>query len=118
YLMAKAAGIQMMECRLLEESNRRHFMTRRFDRLPGGDKLHMQSLGAMGHLDFNAAGAHSYEEAFLIMRQLALSPESMEEQFRRMTFNIIARNHDDHVKNIAFLMDRAGKWSLAPAFDV
>lgn len=117
-LMAKAAGIQMSECRLLEENGRRHFMTRRFDRQSGGKKLHMQSLGAMAHLDFNQAGAHAYEQALLIIHQLDLPMETVEEQFRRMTFNIIARNQDDHVKNIAFLMNKAGRWSLSPAFDM
>src|SRR6267378_1897221 len=118
YLMAKAAGVTMSECRLLEEGGRRHFMTRRFDRLAGGEKLHMQSLCALAHFDFNQAGAYSYEQALLTIRQLNLPTEAGEEQFRRMTFNIIARNQDDHVKNIAFLMDKAGHWSLAPAFDV
>ena len=118
WLMAKAAGICMSECRLFEENGRRHFMTRRFDRLAGGEKLHMQSLGAMAHFDFNAAGAHSYEQALLVIRRLGLSMEDVEEQFRRMVFNVIARNQDDHVKNIAFLMDKQGKWSLSPAFDV
>lgn len=118
YLMATAAGVAMNECRLLEESGRRHFMTRRFDRLAGGEKLHMQSLCALGHFDFNQAGGYSYEQALLTVRQLNLPLETVEQLFRRMTFNIIARNHDDHVKNIAFLMDKAGRWSLAPAFDV
>jgi serine/threonine-protein kinase HipA len=117
-LMAKAAGVDMSECRLLEEGGRRHFMTRRFDRLAGGEKLHMQSLCALAHFDFNQAGAYSYEQALLTIRQLNLPMEAVEEQFRRMTFNIIGRNQDDHVKNIAFLMDKAGHWSLAPAFDV
>jgi serine/threonine-protein kinase HipA len=117
-LMAKAAGITMSECRLLEEHGRRHFMTRRFDRLRDGTKLHMQSLGSLGHFDFNNAGAYAYEQAFLIIRQLALPVTAMEEQFRRMLFNVVARNQDDHVKNIAFLMNKAGEWSLAPAFDV
>jgi serine/threonine-protein kinase HipA len=118
YLMAKAAGVTMSECRLLEEGGRRHFMTRRFDRLDGGEKLHMQSLCALAHFDFNNAGAYSYEQALLVIRQLNLPMAAVEEQFRRMVFNIIARNQDDHVKNIAFLMDKAGQWSLAPAFDV
>ncbi|HEY3856726.1 MAG TPA: HipA domain-containing protein [Verrucomicrobiae bacterium] len=118
YLMAKTAGVTMSECRLLEEGGRRHFMTRRFDRLDGGGKLHMQSLGALAHFDFNNPGAYAYEQAFLVIRQLNLPMAAVEEQFRRMALNIIARNQDDHVKNIAFLMDRAGEWSLAPAFDV
>lgn len=118
YLMARAAGITMSECRLFEENGRRHFMTRRFDRTSNGSKLHMQSLGALAHFDFNQAGAYSYEQAFMVMRQLDLSITEREEQFRRMVFNVVARNHDDHVKNIAFLMDQHGVWSLSPAFDV
>ena len=98
YRMAQDAGIAMNECRLLEENGRRHFMTKRFDRLDGGDKLHMQSLGAMAHFDFNMAGAYSYEQALLVIRQLGLPMETIEEQFRRMTFNVMARNQDDHVK--------------------
>jgi serine/threonine-protein kinase HipA len=117
-LMARAAGITMSECRLLEENGRRHFMTRRFDRPEGGGKLHMQSLCALAHYDFNSAGAFAYEQAFLAIRQLGLPMAATEEQFRRMAFNITARNQDDHVKNIAFLMDKAGRWSLSPAFDV
>ncbi|HVU05030.1 MAG TPA: type II toxin-antitoxin system HipA family toxin [Polyangiaceae bacterium] len=117
-LMAKAAGIQMTECRLLEENGRRHFMTKRFDRGERGEKVHMQTLGALAHLDFNAAGAHSYEEAFGVMRRLGLPMDQVEQLFRRMLFNVVARNQDDHVKNIAFLMDKAGRWRLSPAFDV
>jgi serine/threonine-protein kinase HipA len=117
-LMAHGAGITMTECRLLEEHGRRHFMTRRFDRLDDGGKLHMQSLGALGHLDYNQAGAYAYEQAFLTIRQLGLPMAATEEQFRRMLFNLVARNQDDHVKNIAFLMNKAGEWTLAPAFDV
>lgn len=118
YLMAKAAGITMSECCLLEENDRRHFMTRRFDRLAGGKKLHMQSLCALAHFDFNQAGAYSYEQALLTLRQLNLPMATIEEQFRRMAFNIIARNQDDHVKNISFLMNQQGEWSLAPAYDI
>ena len=118
YLMAQAAGIEMSECRLLEEHDRRHFMTRRFDRRSGGEKLHMQSLCALAHYDFNAAGAYAYEQAFLVMSQLHLDMDATEQQFRRMAFNIIARNQDDHVKNIAFLMDKTGRWALSPAFDI
>jgi serine/threonine-protein kinase HipA len=117
-LMAKAAGITMTECRLLEEHGRRHFMTRRFDRLDDGSKLHMQSLGALGHFDYNQAGAYAYEQAFLTVRQLGLPMAATEELFRRLLFNVVARNQDDHVKNIAFLMNKAGDWRLAPAFDV
>jgi serine/threonine-protein kinase HipA len=117
-LMAIDAGVEMSECRLLEEGGRRHFMTRRFDRLSDGSKLHMQSLAALGHYDFNSAGAHSYEQAFDVIKRLGLPMSAREQQFRRMIFNVVARNQDDHVKNIAFLMDKAGAWSLSPAFDV
>ena len=118
HLMARAAGITMSECRLLEESGRRHFMTRRFDRLAGGQKLHLQSLCALAHFDFNQPGAYGYEQALLAIRRLELPMAAVEEQFRRMVFNVVARNQDDHVKNIAFLMNPSGEWSLAPAFDV
>jgi serine/threonine-protein kinase HipA len=117
-LMARAARMQMSDCRLFEENSRRHFMTRRFDRKGDGEKLHMQSLAAMQHFDFNLAGANSYEQALMTIRRLGLSMDAVEEQFRRMAFNIVARNQDDHVKNIAFLMDRDGSWTLSPAFDV
>ncbi|HEX9792975.1 MAG TPA: type II toxin-antitoxin system HipA family toxin [Planctomycetota bacterium] len=116
--MARAAGIRMSDCRLFEEGGRRHFMTRRFDRLDSGEKLHMQSLGAIAHFDYNNPGGHSYEQALLVIRRLGMGMDAVEEQFRRMAFNVIARNQDDHVKNIAFLMNKAGRWSLSPAFDV
>ena len=118
YLMALECGIDMSECRLFKEHGRSHFMTRRFDRLAGGEKLHMQSLSALAHYDFNMAGAYSYEQALLVMRQLQLPMQAIEQQFRRMAFNIVARNQDDHVKNIAFLMNKSGEWSLSPAFDM
>ncbi len=117
-LMAGAAGIDMSPCHLLEENGRAHFMTRRFDRSADGEKLHMQSLYAMAHLDNQLSGAHSYEQAFDVMRRLGLRPEAFDELFRRMSFNVIARNQDDHTKNIAFLMNKSGEWLLAPAFDV
>lgn len=117
-LMAADAGIEMSECRLMEEGGRRHFMTRRFDRLSDGGKLHMQSLAALAHFDFNSAGAHSYEQAFDVIKRLGLPMHAREQQFRRMIFNVVGRNQDDHVKNIAFLMDKTGAWSLSPAFDV
>jgi serine/threonine-protein kinase HipA len=116
--MARDAGIRMSECRLFEENDRNHFMTRRFDRLENGEKLHMQSLGALAHYDFNSAGAFAYEQALLTIKQLGLPMRTVEELFRRMAFNVIARNQDDHVKNIAFLMDKSGNWSLSPAFDL
>ena len=118
YKMALTAGIEMNECRLLRENGRSHFMTKRFDRSDSGQKIHMQSLCAIAHYDFNQAGAYSYEQAQRVIRQLDLPMASIEEQFRRMCFNILGRNQDDHVKNIAFLMDKAGQWSLSPAFDL
>lgn len=118
YLMAKAAGMTMQPCRLLEENNRRHFMTKRFDRMDNGQKKHMQTLGALAHFDFNMAGAYSYEQVFAMIKNLGLSLIDVEEQYRRMVFNILARNQDDHVKNITFLMNKRGAWSLAPAYDV
>ncbi len=117
-LMAKAAGVEMAETRLLEDGERRHFMTRRFDRPSGGGKLHMQTLAALCHYDFRLDGAYSYEQALLAIRELGLGQEAVEEQFRRMVFNVVARNQDDHVKNIAFLMDQRGVWRLSPAYDV
>ena len=116
--MARAAGITMAECRLHHEGGRSHFMTRRFDRDMTGRKVHMQSLGAMRHFDFNDPSAYSYEQAIMTIRDLGLGMVAVEEQFRRAVFNVMARNQDDHVKNIAFLMDRSGKWSLSPAYDV
>ncbi len=116
--MAKDTGISMMPCRLFEENGRRHFMTKRFDRADDGAKMHMQSLAALAHYDFNMAGAYGYEQALMAMEELGLDRETRVQLFRRMVFNIVARNQDDHVKNIAFLMDRKGKWSLSPAFDV
>lgn len=116
--MAIAAGLEMAECRILREGGRDHFMTRRFDRGPAGEKIHMQTLCAIAHYDFNQVGAHSYEQALQVMQRLGLPMRSKEQQFRRMVFNIVARNQDDHTKNIAYLMDRAGNWSLAPAYDV
>ncbi len=118
YRMARDCGIDISESRLFEENGRRHFMTRRFDRLTGGEKLHLQSLGGLAHFDFNLAGSYGYEQALLVIRQLGLPMGTIEEQFRRMVFNVLARNQDDHVKNIAFLMDKAGRWSLSPAFDI
>jgi len=93
-------------------------MTRRFDRTDSGEKIHMQSLCALGHYDFNAAGEYGYEQALSVIQQLNLGHPTMQEMFRRMVFNIVARNQDDHTRNIAFLMDRSGAWRLSPAFDV
>ncbi len=116
--MATAAGIEMTECRLLEEHGRRHFMTRRFDRPEDGGKLHMQTVAALDHVSYNEPGTYSYEQVLLLIRRLGLRTPVAEQQFRRMVFNIVARNQDDHVKNIAFPMDREGAWSLSPAYDV
>lgn len=119
YLMAKDAGIQMSECQLFHENGRSHFMTRRFDRdLITGAKYHMQTLGGIAHFDFNQPSAYSYEQAVEVMRRLRLSNKEISQFFRRMVFNVFARNQDDHVKNISFLMDRTGKWSLSPAYDM
>ena len=120
YLMAVAAGIDMMPSRLLEENGRAHFMTERFDRTADGKKLHMQTLCGLAHYDFNVAGGYSYEQCFRVIRQLKLNNErqALEQQFRRMVFNVIIRNQDDHTKNIGFLMNRRGEWSLSPAYDV
>ena len=116
--MAHDAGITMQECRLHEEGGRAHFMTRRFDRTDRGEKLHMQSLGAMRHYDFNQAGAYAYEQAIETIQRLSLPIDDIEQQIRRTFLNVLARNHDDHVKNIAFLMNKQGQWRLSPAFDV
>ena len=118
YLMAKKAGIVMNDCQLYQESGRYHFMTKRFDRSPEGAKIHMQSLGAMAHFDYNMLGVYSYEQAVSVMNRLHLGQNEVEQMFRRMTFNILMRNQDDHVKNISFLMDKSGTWSLSPAYDL
>ncbi len=117
-LMALQAGVQMTACRLMMEGERRHFMTKRFDRTQQGAKIHMLSLAGLAHYDLNQAGAYSYEQAMQCMHQLALPMSDIEQMFLRMIFNIVARNQDDHVKNISFLMDRHGTWTLAPAYDV
>jgi serine/threonine-protein kinase HipA len=117
YLMALEAGIQMNECRILEENGRAHFMTKRFDRTADG-KIHMQSLCGLRHFDFNQVGVFSYEQVFETMRMLRLSYPEAEQMFIRMVFNVLARNCDDHTKNFAFLMDKNGKWSLSPGYDI
>jgi len=117
YLMAMDAGINIMESRLLKENRRAHFMTKRFDRI-GNDKLHMQTLCAIAHFDYNYSNVYSYEQAFQVMRELKLPYSEMEQLLRRMVFNVVARNQDDHTKNISFLMDKNGKWSLSPAYDI
>ena len=119
HLMAVSCGVAMSECRLFDEHGRHHFMTKRFDRIPNsGGKLHMQTLAGLAHFDFMDPAAYSYEQAVSVMRQLGLGQDEIEQLFTRMVFNVMARNHDDHVKNISFLMDRSGMWSLSPAYDV
>jgi len=116
--MATAAGIEMTECRLLEEGGRAHFMTRRFDRTGDGEKIHVQSLCALGHVDFKQIGVHDYAELFLEIEQLGLGAETRAEAFRRMVFNVAAANCDDHSKNFAFVLSEGGDWRLSPAYDV
>ena len=121
HLMAKDSGIEMTDCKLLEENDRAHFMTRRFDRTTDGQKLHVQSLCAIAHYDFNQAGAYSYEQAINVIRDIIpsnLLNETLEQQFRRTVFNLVGRNQDDHTKNIAFMMNKNGEWKLTPAFDI
>lgn len=118
HLMAKEAEIEMTECRLLEENGRAHFMTRRFDREHGKGKLHVQSFCAIAHYDFNEVTAFSYEQLFETMRSMLLPYTDAEQLYRRMVFNAMARNCDDHTKNFSFIMDKTGQWKLAPAFDV
>ena len=116
--MALDAGIEMSKCRLHHEAGRSHFMTRRFDRTATGDKVHMQTLSALRHFDYNNPGAASYEQAIDTVRELGMGLEEARQQYRRAVFNVVARNQDDHVKNISFLMDRSGRWRLSPAYDV
>ena len=118
YLMAKKCGIDMMESRLLSENGRNHFMTRRFDREPSGRKKFVQTFAALQHFDYYESGQYSYEQLLMTMQELGLSQVSIEEQFRRIVFNLVGCNQDDHVKNFAFMMDRDGNWDLAPAYDL
>ena len=117
YLMAKKAGVTMNECRLYESAGGHHFMTKRFDR-ENGRKLHMQSLGALAHISYQEPGICGYELAAMYMKEVGISDKEIEQFYRRMVFNCLAVNQDDHVKNISFLMDRNGKWSLSPAYDI
>ncbi|RZR05637.1 type II toxin-antitoxin system HipA family toxin [Vibrio vulnificus] len=116
HLMANKCGVDMMPCRLLHEGNRRHFITQRFDRIKNS-KVHVQTLNGLAHIDYKKPGSFSYAELFGIARQLKLSAVDAEQLFKRMTFNIIARNHDDHSKNFAFMLKK-DRWSLAPAYDL
>lgn len=120
HLMARQAGIAMADCRLFEEGGRAHFMTRRFDRPDGGGKRHFASLFGLAHLSYAPPGAHghAYEDYFEVIDKLNLPPEAKVEAFRRMVFNVLGCNRDDHTKNFGFLMAEDGRWELAPAFDV
>ena len=117
YRLAEKCGIEMSECSLIEENGRAHFLTKRFDR-KNGRKIHMQTLCGMAHFDYRLHRAYSYEQAFNVMRALRLSYAEAKELFRRMVFNVVVRNQDDHTKNISFLMDENGKWRLSPAYDM
>ena len=117
-VMATACGIDIMPSRLLEENGRAHFMTRRFDREDGYIKHHVQTLCALNHFDYNLVNSFSYEQLFQSMRELNLNYADAEQMFRRMVFNVVARNCDDHTKNFAFMLKQGGKWELAPAYDV
>lgn len=118
YQIAQRCGINMMESRLFSENGRNHFMTRRFDRDSVGGKKFVQTFAALAHYDYYESGAVSYEQLFMTMRQLDISMAGMEEQFRRVVFNLVGCNQDDHVKNFAFIMDRQGRWELSPAYDL
>lgn len=118
HLMALASGIDMNECRLYKENGLYHFMTKRFDREDNGGKLHMQTLGAIAHYDYNEPTSYSYEMAASVIRKLGLSNRDVEQLCLRMIFNVLTKNHDDHVKNISFLMNRKGEWNLSPAYDL
>lgn len=117
YKLVKECGIEMSECSLIEENRRAHFLTKRFDRV-NGDKVHMQTLCAVAHYDYRLLRAYSYEQAFNVMRILRLPYSQAQEMFRRIVFNVVVRNQDDHTKNISFLMDKTGKWRLSPAYDI
>jgi serine/threonine-protein kinase HipA len=118
HLMARAAGIHMSDCRLLQEGGRSHFMTRRFDRSGDNERHHMQTLCAMSHLDYKRKGANAYSQLFGTVRELRLPYEDMREAFRRMAFNVMGRNCDDHTKNFSFLLQQGQPWRLSPAYDV
>lgn len=117
YRLVKECGIEMSDCSLIEENGRAHFLTKRFDR-QAGKKIHMQTLCGIAHYDYRNFRSYSYEQAFNVMRALRLPYSQAQEMFRRMVFNVVVRNQDDHTKNISFLMDKQGKWSLSPAYDM
>lgn len=115
--LVRACGIDMTECSLIEENGRAHFLTKRFDRV-NGEKVHMQTLCGIAHYDYRLLRGYSYEQAFNVMRGLHLTYQEAQEMFRRVVFNVVVRNQDDHTKNISFLMDKQGKWRLSPAYDM
>ena len=118
YLMAKECGINIMESRILSENGRNHFMTKRFDRDEQNQKNFIQTFAAVAHFDYYESGAYSYEQLFMTMRELNMPQSAIEEQFRRVVFNLVGCNQDDHVKNFGFMMDRKGNWDIAPAYDL
>lgn len=118
YNMAVACGVEMMPSQLLEENGRAHFLTKRFDREGGATKHHIQTFCAMRHFDYNLVTSYSYEQLFQTMRELKLPYPAAEQMFRRMVFNVMARNCDDHTKNFAFRLKKDGVWELAPAYDI
>lgn len=117
YRLVKECGIEMSDCSLIEENGRAHFLTKRFDR-QNGEKIHLQTLCGIAHYDYRNPRSYSYEQAFNVMRALRLPYSQAQEMYRRMVFNVVIRNQDDHTKNISFLMDRQGKWTLSPAYDM
>ena len=117
HLIAKACVIDMKPCRLLDEGNRRHFITQRFDRT-GNKRRHVQTLNGIAHVSYKLTGSYSYAELFSVARELRLSPDDAMQLFKRMVFNVVGRNHDDHSKNIAFILDDQNQWTLAPAYDL
>lgn len=117
YRLVNECGIKMSDCSLIEENGRAHFLTKRFDR-QDGKKIHMQTLCGIAHYDYRNPRSYSYEQAFNVMRALRLPYSQAQEMFRRLVFNVVIRNQDDHTKNISFLMDRQGKWTLSPAYDM
>lgn len=118
YKLAKQAGIEISDSELYEENSRFHFLTKRFDRTDNGEKIHMQTFGALAAIDYKIQKATSYETLFSVMKRLQLPYNQFEQQYRRMLFNVVARNHDDHVKNFSFLMNKDGKWQISPAYDI
>ncbi len=118
YKMARDCGIEMSESKLYNENDRFHFLTKRFDRSELGEKIHMQTLGSLVGIDFKIQKASSYETLFRTMKRLKCNYQQLEQQFRRAVFNVVARNHDDHVKNFSFLMNKKGEWKISPAYDL